>query len=78
MSAAVPSIHPENAVLLDSGEFSEALKGYLPVKTYSLHHFAHPGLARAVGDYLEQERRAIDQDQAMLAEHSPFRHETDD
>ncbi|HQY73568.1 MAG TPA: GNAT family N-acetyltransferase [Aestuariivirga sp.] len=53
-------------------------RGYLPVKTYSLHHFAHPGLARAVGEYLEQERRAIDQDQALLAEHSPFRHETDD
>ena len=32
-------------------------RGYLPVKTYSLHHFAHPGLARAVGEYLEQERR---------------------
>ena len=53
-------------------------RGYLPEKTYSLHHFAHPGLARAVGEYLEQERRAIDQDQALLAEHSPFRHETDD
>jgi hypothetical protein len=50
----------------------------LPVKTYSLHHFAHPGLARAVREYLEQERRAIDQDQALLAQHSPFRHETDD
>ena len=25
-------------------------RGYLPVKTYSLHHFAHPGLARAVGN----------------------------
>ena len=53
-------------------------RGYLPIKTYSLHHFAHPGLARAVGEYLEQERRAIDQDQALLAEHSPFRHERDD
>jgi predicted N-acyltransferase len=53
-------------------------RGYLPVKTYSLHHFAHPGLSRAVGEYLAQERRAIDQDQALLAQHSPFRHETDD
>ena len=53
-------------------------RGYLPVKTHSLHHFAHPGLARAVGEYLEQERRAIDQDQALLAERSPFRHESDD
>ena len=48
-------------------------RGYLPVKTYSLHHFAHKGLARAVGDYLEQERAAIESNQQALAEHSPFR-----
>jgi uncharacterized protein len=53
-------------------------RGYLPEKTYSLHHLAHKGLARAVGEYLEQERLSIDQDQALLAEHSPFRHERDD
>jgi uncharacterized protein len=53
-------------------------RGYLPVKTCSLHHFAHPGLARAVGEYLEQERRAIDRDQTLLAQHSPFRHEIED
>ncbi len=53
-------------------------RGYLPEKTYSLHHFSHPGLARAVGDYLEQERLSVDQDQALLAEHSPFRQERDD
>jgi uncharacterized protein len=48
-------------------------RGYLPVKTYSLHHFAHPGLARAVADYLVQERAAIDAGQEELAEHAPFR-----
>ena len=48
-------------------------RGYLPVKTYSLHHFAHPGLARAVREYLDQERAAIDQDQQLLAAHSPFK-----
>lgn len=53
-------------------------RGYLPIKTYSLHHFAHTGLARAVAEYLEQERKAIDQDQVLLAEHSPFRQERDD
>ena len=53
-------------------------RGYLPVKTYSLHHFAHAGLARAVGEYLEQERLSVDHDQALLAEHSPFRHEVED
>ncbi|MCA0434377.1 MAG: GNAT family N-acetyltransferase [Proteobacteria bacterium] len=51
-------------------------RGYLPVKTFSLHHFAHKGLAHAVADYLESERAAIDHDQEALAEHSPFRKET--
>jgi uncharacterized protein len=50
-------------------------RGYLPVKTYSLHYLAHPGLARAVADYLEHERMGISESQALLAEHSPFRKE---
>lgn len=48
-------------------------RGYMPVKTYSLHYLAHPGLSRAVADYLEQERLGIDESQEILAEHSPFR-----
>jgi predicted N-acyltransferase len=48
-------------------------RGYLPNKTCSLHYFAHEGLSRAVHDYLEQERAAIDQDQQLLAAHSPFK-----
>ena len=31
-------------------------RGYLPVTTYSAHYIAHPGLRRAVADYLERER----------------------
>jgi uncharacterized protein len=50
-------------------------RGYVPVKTNSLHYLAHPGLSRAVSDYLEHERRAIDENQQELAEHTPFRHE---
>ncbi len=49
-------------------------RGYIPVKTHSLHYLAHPGLSRAVADYLEHERRAIDENQQDLAEHTPFRH----
>jgi len=48
-------------------------RGYLPKSTYSLHYLAHPGLARAVADYLEQEREAVAEDQSALAEHAPFR-----
>ena len=49
-------------------------RGYVPVKTVSFHHFAHPGLARAVADYLESERAAIAEGQEELAAHAPFRH----
>ncbi len=52
-------------------------RGYLPQKTYSRHYLAHPGLSRAVAEYLEQERRGVDRQQAVLAEHSPFRQESD-
>lgn len=50
-------------------------RGYLPVKTFSLHHFAHAGLARAVEEYLASERAAINENQQELAAHSPFRTE---
>ena len=49
-------------------------RGYVPEKTYSLHHLAHPGLSRAVAEYLEHERAAIDENQQQLGEHTPFRH----
>ena len=52
-------------------------RGYLPQKTYSLHYLAHPGLQRAVSNYLEAERAGIDQEQQALAAHSPFRQEQD-
>ncbi|MFO1090143.1 MAG: GNAT family N-acetyltransferase [Hyphomicrobiales bacterium] len=48
-------------------------RGYLPVETQSLHHIVHPGLSRAVAEYLAAERRAIAEDNAALTEHSPFR-----
>ena len=52
-------------------------RGYLPQKTYSLHFLAHPGLQRAVANYLEAERRGVDEEQQALAAHSPFRQEQD-
>jgi predicted N-acyltransferase len=52
-------------------------RGYLPEKTYSLHYLAHPGLSRAVADYLEAEREGVDHEQQALAAHSPFRQESD-
>jgi uncharacterized protein len=48
-------------------------RGYLPVTTHSAHYIAHPGLKRAVADYLERERREVDQIGAILTEHGPFK-----
>jgi uncharacterized protein len=50
-------------------------RGYLPQVTQSLHYLAHPGLARAVAEYLAEERQAIAHDRDVLARHSPFRQE---
>ena len=52
-------------------------RGYLPQKTYSLHYLAHPGLQRAVANYLEAERQGVDEEQQALAAHTPFRQEQD-
>lgn len=52
-------------------------RGYLPRKTFSLHYLAHPGLQRAVANYLEAERQGVDEEQQALAAHSPFRQEQD-
>lgn len=48
-------------------------RGYVPSSTHSLHYLAHPGLSRAVADYLDHERRAVAENQSALAEHAPFR-----
>jgi predicted N-acyltransferase len=50
-------------------------RGYLPVPTYSAHWIAHPGLARAVAEFLERERPAMQREMAALATLSPFRQE---
>jgi hypothetical protein len=49
------------------------LRGYMPTTTYSAHYIAHPGLRRAVDDYLVREREAIAEHIEELAEHGPFR-----
>ncbi len=48
-------------------------RGYLPVTTHSMHYIAHPGLRRAVADYLERERQEVEYMSEYLQEHSPFR-----
>jgi hypothetical protein len=48
-------------------------RGYLPVATYSTHWIADPRFARAVADYLEQERDHIARANEELAEAGPYR-----
>ncbi|WP_137158008.1 GNAT family N-acetyltransferase [Rhizobium sp. FKL33] len=48
-------------------------RGYLPVTTHSAHYISHPGLRRAVDDYLKQERAEVEAIGSYLTEHSPFR-----
>jgi predicted N-acyltransferase len=52
------------------------LRGYMPVETYSAHVIAHPGLKRAVADYLARERDAVREHITELAAHGPFRKQT--
>jgi predicted N-acyltransferase len=47
-------------------------RGFLPSSTFSAHWIRHEGLAEAVADFLQRERAAVEEEMAMLAEHSPF------
>ncbi|MFN3549836.1 MAG: GNAT family N-acetyltransferase [Mesorhizobium sp.] len=48
-------------------------RGYLPVTTHSAHYLAHPGLRRAVADYLVRERAEVAAIGEYLEERGPYR-----
>ncbi|MBD3679910.1 MAG: N-acetyltransferase [Rhodobacteraceae bacterium] len=48
-------------------------RGYLPVTTHSLHWVADKGFRRAIAQYLESEREAVDQEIEILTSYGPFR-----
>ena len=50
-------------------------RGYMPVTMQSAHYIAHPGLRRAIADYLKRERREVAHAQEYLEEHGPFQEE---
>jgi uncharacterized protein len=50
-------------------------RGYLPVPTYSAHWIGHPGLRRAISNFLDEERPAILRHMEELATLSPFKEE---
>ena len=53
-------------------------RGYLPVECHSLHWLADSGFSRAVADYLEAERSAVEEDIEVLTGYGPFRKITED
>ena len=48
-------------------------RGYEPVPTYSAHYLAHPDLRAAIAQFLDHERRAVQQHIDVLNTYSPFR-----
>jgi predicted N-acyltransferase len=53
-------------------------RGYVPVATHSAHAIAHPGLRRAVADYLSRETPAVADEIELLDQHTPFKRRDDD
>ena len=48
-------------------------RGYQPVPTWSAHFLPDPNFRRAVADFLERERVAVEGEQAVLAGFAPFK-----
>ena len=48
-------------------------RGYLPTQTHSLHWVRDAGFARAIEDYLQAERAAVDEEIEVLTDYGPFR-----
>jgi len=48
-------------------------RGYLPVVTHSLHWIGDPGFRRAVEQFLQGERAAVDEENQILTSYGPFR-----
>lgn len=48
-------------------------RGYLPNTTHSLHWAADPGFSRAIADYLDAERAAVDEEIEILTSYGPFK-----
>ena len=48
-------------------------RGYVPVPTWSAHYLPDAGFRRAVADFLQRERAAVEQEQAFLGEMTPFK-----
>lgn len=52
-------------------------RGYMPQITHSAHFITHPDFRRAVEDYLDRERIAVEREASAIARHGPFKKESD-
>lgn len=52
-------------------------RGYLPQATYSAHWISDPGLRRAVDQFLNEERRYVQQDIDYVEQNTPFKQSVD-
>jgi predicted N-acyltransferase len=50
-------------------------RGFLPNSCYSAHWAAHPGLDRAIADFVRDEGSYVAREQELLAESTPFKRE---
>jgi len=48
-------------------------RGLVPAFTHSAHWIRHPGLAEAIGSFVEREAQAVDAEVREYAAHTPFR-----
>jgi predicted N-acyltransferase len=48
-------------------------RGYMPVTMHSAHYIRHPGLRKAIEDYLKRERRDVKHNIDYYEEHGPFK-----
>lgn len=48
-------------------------RGFLPQKTWSAHHLAHPAFANAIADFLERETAGVERYFNELVEHNPYK-----
>ena len=53
--------------------FHKVQRGYLPVKTWSVHWIAHAGFRKAVARFLSAEERGIDEEANHITMASPFK-----
>ncbi|MGQ0658331.1 MAG: GNAT family N-acetyltransferase [Chromatiales bacterium] len=62
---------------LDAGAQGEhkIARGFLPVRTWSVHWLLDSAFRRAVADFLLRERAAVDRLASELSEHAPYRRE---